>query len=106
MVKIDHVSNRNIVIEWITKELFGPSPSGKELEITNEVKFESFPDSYGPWIEKSTGEEILDLDTPVKRYGVGILFPVGYHAFECTQCQVSVTDLTPAGSTDRLGLAG
>src|SRR5581483_1140794 len=69
-------SSRAAVIEELRRELFGPSPAGKTIDTDAPLQFDSFPDSFGPWIQQS-GEEILDRDSPIKRFGVGVLFPKG-----------------------------
>jgi hypothetical protein len=71
---VDHIANRGRIISSLREELV-PAPQGKELDCTGDVIFASTPDSYGPWRQKSSGEEILQRDPPVKRYGVGVLYP-------------------------------
>ncbi|HEX8145016.1 MAG TPA: helicase-related protein [Pyrinomonadaceae bacterium] len=72
---VDHIANRRRVITSLRKELVGPDPQGNELECSGDVTFAATADSYGPWRQKDTGEEILQRDPPVKRYGVGVLYP-------------------------------
>lgn len=75
---VDHTSNRKIIIQALREELVGPSPAGQELDIsTLPIKFEDREKSYGPFIAKDTGEEIIIRDYPTKRYGIGVLFPFG-----------------------------
>ena len=73
----DHVRNRDFILRSLRAELVGPSPAGDEIDVTGEVSFENAKSSYGPWRQKSSGEEILQRDPPVKRYGVGVLYPLG-----------------------------
>lgn len=72
---VDHIANRGRIMSSLREELVGPAPQGKELDCSGDVIFASTPDSYGPWRQKSSGEEILQRDPPVKRYGVGVLYP-------------------------------
>ena len=55
--------------------MVGPSPQGKELDCSTSISFEISTDSYGPWKQKGNGQEILQRDSPTKRYGIGVLYP-------------------------------
>jgi hypothetical protein len=61
-----HMENRTQLIISLREELVGPSPQGEELDCSGEIRFED-----------ASGEEILMRDRPVKRYGVGVLYPIG-----------------------------
>lgn len=67
--------NRRYIVDALRRELVGPSPTGKEIDCTVPIKFSSFEDANGPWVQKDTGEEILQRDPPTKRYGIGVLHP-------------------------------
>ena len=73
----DHIANREIVIEALREELVGPSPQGEQIDCSGEVAFADAGQSYGPWTQQDSGEEILQRDPPTKRYGVAVLFPSG-----------------------------
>ena len=73
----DHIANREIVIEALREELVGPSPQGEQIDCSGGVAFAEAGQSYGPWIQQDSGEEILQRDPPTKRYGVAVLFPSG-----------------------------
>ncbi len=73
---VDHAANRDEVVRALVAELVGPSPRGAEIDCNGPVSFPKAEDSYGPWKQKPSGEEILLRDAPCKRYGVGVLFPV------------------------------
>lgn len=75
---VDHIANRKKIIESLRKELVGPSPAGQELDISIlPRKFECQESSFGPFVVKGTGEEIITRDYPTKRYGIGVLYPFG-----------------------------
>jgi hypothetical protein len=70
-----NITNRRLVLQALREELLGPSPQGKELDCSTSIRFENSKDSYGPWMQKQNGEEILQRDSPTKRYGIGVLYP-------------------------------
>jgi hypothetical protein len=72
-----HIRNRSKVVEALVRELVGPDPRGKELDVAGEVSFADFSEAYNPWCQAESREEILQRDTPRKRYGVGVLYPYG-----------------------------
>ena len=71
----DHIANREIVIGALREELIGPSPQGEQIDCSREVAFAEAQQSYGPWVQQDSGEEILQRIPPTKRYGVAVLFP-------------------------------
>ena len=73
----NHVANRTLIVESLRRELLGPAPAGPELDVSGEIRFTDASGSYGPWRQARSGEEILTRDSPVKRYGVGVLYPIG-----------------------------
>ena len=73
----EHLANRNRVIEALREELVGPSPQGNPIDCGVQIRFEHAAESYGPWRQKGSGDEILLRDPPTKRYGVAVLFPSG-----------------------------
>ena len=83
----DHKANRNQVLSYLRYELAGPwkpwdggppvIPTGTELDISGDVKFDEKEAAYRPFVQAGTGEEILQRDRPCKRYGVGVLYPIG-----------------------------
>lgn len=70
------VDSRETMLEELRKELVGPAPGGKALNTSAPPKFTSRTESYGPWVDSVTGEEVLERDRPTKRYGVGVLYPL------------------------------
>ena len=69
------LESRDHIVRSLREDLLGPLSSGKELDCTKDIVFEKLEDSYGPWIQKDSGEEILQAGRPTRRYGCGILFP-------------------------------
>ena len=72
-----HVDNREVVEQSLRDELVGPAPQGEELDCSNTVHFETWQESRGPWRQAGSLEEILQRDRPTKRYGIGVLYPIG-----------------------------
>src|SRR5687767_15023604 len=83
----DHKADRSQILAYLRYELVGPwehwkdgtpvSPIGRELDATGDVKFDDKEASYGPFVQAGTGQEVLQRDRPCKRYGVGVLYPLG-----------------------------
>src|SRR5258708_33253839 len=73
----DHIKNRAGIVVALAEELIGPAPRGREIDCSGDVSFSTIPESYGPFKQAGSGEEILQRDTPTKRYGIGVLYPQG-----------------------------
>lgn len=73
------LESRKQAMHELRKELVGPAPCGEEIACSTErgISLASTADFYRPWKQASTGQEIIRKDTPCKRYGVGVLYPVG-----------------------------
>jgi hypothetical protein len=69
------IVNRETLLTVLRKELVGPDPQGDEIDCTAKIVFSEQQQSYGPFRDKQTGEEILQRDRPTKRYGIGVLYP-------------------------------
>jgi hypothetical protein len=79
------IDARDIMEAAVRRELFGPPPEesgrGKPLDISaGAVHFDSWPATYGLWHDAATGEEILTDTEPLRRYGIGVLYPQGSEA--------------------------
>ena len=72
---VDHIADRLAILDSLRRELVGPDPRGEELDCSQPVTFATADKSYGPWRQRESGEEILQRDPPVKRYGIGVLYP-------------------------------
>ena len=75
----DFIAGRKVILEQLRRELVGPAPAGDYLACSpsSEVTFEDTSDMYKIWRQAETGEEILQIDNPCHRYGVGVLYPIG-----------------------------
>ena len=95
----DHLKNRASLLEALQRELVGPAPAGDELK---SLTFDEKADAYRPWRQAGTGEEILQWDRPCKRYGVGVLYPVGMEAGEVGNLKQpeSPSDISDAGVSE------
>jgi hypothetical protein len=94
---VDHVVNREVIIKALKEELVGPFPQGEELDTSEPIKKFGKDDVwFGPWRQMGTGEEIINRDTPTKRYGIGVLYPFG---------TASESNISEAG-IDTVGLIG
>ena len=90
----DHAANREIVIKALREELVGPSPQGEQIDCSGQIAFADARQSYGPWNQQGSGEEILQRDPPTKRYGVAVLFPAGtgYHSVSIEEFSQGLSD--------------
>lgn len=70
-----HIENREIIIEKLREEIIGPAPRGTELDWTKELVFQTYDEAFQPLKQITSGEEILQRDAPLNRYGAGVLFP-------------------------------
>lgn len=72
---VDHVDSRRKIIKALREELVGPSPQGEDLDCSGSIVFDDTTKFRLPWRQKGTDEEILQRDRPLKRYGIGVLYP-------------------------------
>lgn len=72
---MNHLENRRLLVEALREELVGPSPRGQPVNCSGNVTFPAADTPYGPW-QQENGEEILQRDPPIVRYGVGVLYPI------------------------------
>jgi len=70
-----HVENRERIIKALREEMIGPAPIGEEVDCGREIVFDTAEASRNPYRQKGTGEEILQREAPLIRYGAGILYP-------------------------------
>ncbi|TWT06137.1 helicase-related protein [Reyranella sp. CPCC 100927] len=75
----DHVTGRAHMLRALSEELVGPAVKGPEIDL-DAVITGQFPENFrrdGPYLQKGSGEEILCVEPPALRYGIGVLFPWG-----------------------------
>jgi DUF2075 family protein len=72
----DHITNRDAVLRALRQELVGPCPLGHEIDCAGPVQLDEAEAAYRPYRQLGSGEEILQRDSPTKRYGVGVLYPM------------------------------
>ena len=71
-----HIANRDVVLRMLRDELVGPCPLGQEIDCAQAIHLEDAEAAYRPYRQLGSGEEILQRDSPTKRYGVGVLYPM------------------------------
>lgn len=71
----DFLAGRATVASALKEELVGPCPRGTAIDCAGNVAFPDRESAYGPWRQAGSGEEILQRDRPIKRYGIGVLYP-------------------------------
>jgi len=75
----NHFAGRRFMLRALCEELVGPSPNGPEVDLEAIAKGR-FPSDFkadGPYVQMGSNEEILCVEPPGLRYGVGILYPWG-----------------------------
>lgn len=92
-----NLENRSWLVDRLRAEIVGPDHSGNAIDIVEDgTAFLTWEEYRRPKRQKN-GEEILWQDSPVKRYGAGILFPYGI----TEQVQLaSEANTTPESSID------
>ena len=73
----NHVRNRDAILACLRAELVGPAPVGEPIDCTGDVTFDTPAEAFKPWRQMGNGEEILQRDAPTRRYGIGVLYPLG-----------------------------
>ena len=72
----DHIASRDAVLKALREELVGPCPLGQAIDCGQAINLEQAEVAYKPYHQLGSGEEILQRDSPTKRYGVGVLYPM------------------------------
>lgn len=99
----EHVRNRQWLLKKIRAEVVGPDPSG---EATISPDITRLPECS--WSEfrkpkkQTNGEEALWQDSPLKRYGAGILYPSGSRLTETGSAKESDWE-APLYNDDKIG---
>ena len=73
----DFSSAREVVQDVLAEELWGPigTPEGLPLDLSKPVRFRNWDEVSGPYYDAASKEEILTDAEPIRRYGVGVLYP-------------------------------
>ena len=73
-----NLSNRKWLASRLRAEIVGPDPAGIELDIRPSGEQKKFSwDEFRKPKKQLNGEEVVWQDPPAKRYGAGVLFPIG-----------------------------
>ncbi|MFG1495173.1 helicase-related protein [Saccharospirillum sp. HFRX-1] len=72
----DQIENRGVILRALREELVGPCPIGDEIDCSSVIKLDDIEAAYRSYCQLGSGEEILQRDSPTKRYGVGVLYPM------------------------------
>lgn len=72
----DHITNRDTVLKMLHEELVGPCMVGEEIDCNQTIYLPEVESAYKPYRQLGSGEEILQRDSPTKRYGIGVLYPM------------------------------
>lgn len=67
--------SRDSIVEQLRKELIGPDPRGKALNCGVPISFTDGQMAYQSYFQADGGDEILQRDSPLTRYGAGVLYP-------------------------------
>ncbi len=73
----DHIANRDAILKVLREELVGPCMVGEEIDCNQYIYLPEVESAYKPYRQLGSGEEILQRDSPTKRYGIGVLYPQG-----------------------------
>src|SRR4051812_42608874 len=72
-----HIANRDAVLKALTNELVGPCAVGEPVDFLRPLSFDTLNEAYAPHFDGATKQEILQRDPPTRRYGIGVLYPMG-----------------------------
>lgn len=73
----DNLNHRKWLVSRLRAEVVGPDPSGDPLVVQQGEKTSFSWEEFRKPKRQPNGEEILWQDPPIKRYGAGILYPIG-----------------------------
>jgi len=104
---VDHIKTRGDILKSLKRELVGPFPIGRDIDFNTQPNFSEPSEAYGPFREAGSGQEILVRDSPVKRYGVGVLYPLGSGLDEENADETLVSEtqvgISPRGNREETG---
>ena len=70
-----NLANREQMLARLRAEIVGPDPAGKPVSLADKQAM-TWEEYRIPRMQ-ANGEEIVWQDPPTKRFGAGILFPIG-----------------------------
>jgi len=70
-----NLANRELMLTRLRAEVVGPDPAGKPVTLADKQTM-TREEFRPPWMQ-ADGQEVVWPDPPTKRYGAGILFPLG-----------------------------
>ncbi len=76
MSETDNSANRDRIINNLREEMIGPAPAGEDLDCTAEIVFADAATAYRAYRQMANGDEILQRDGPLNRYGAATLHPL------------------------------
>lgn len=71
-----NIQSRNFILDQLKRELIGPAAGGQELDCNAHIFFKNKKESFKSFVQKDSGEEILQRDSPTTRYGAAALYPL------------------------------
>lgn len=76
MSETNNSTNRDRLIDNLREEMIGPAPAGEDLDCTAEIVFADVATAYRSYRQMASGDEILQRDGPLNRYGAAVLHPL------------------------------
>lgn len=76
MSETNNSANRDRIINNLREEMIGPAPAGEDLDCTAEIVFADTATAYRSYRQMANGDEILQRDGPLNRYGAAVLHPL------------------------------
>ncbi|MCC3359104.1 helicase-related protein [Bacillus sp. REN16] len=102
-----NVTNRDKLIKALQNELIGPIPVNKEwmkpLKIDDVIEFKTKEEMYDYYYNSDSGEEVLQVNTPVTQYSAGLLFPLEAKKDDIDDTQNTMEELIDDSDEEILG---
>ena len=100
-----NLANRKWLVSQLRAEIVGPDPVCGDLAVPLSGEQKSFSwEEFRKPKRQINGEEIIWQDPPAKRYGAGILFPVGVlderEQYRSGDIQQNAPDIEPGENQD------
>ena len=81
----DFSQSRDYILKSLVSEVFGPEvilePDGKGIDTSKEIQFssEDVKNISNPHYDIINKQEILTAETPLNKYGCGVLYPTNHN---------------------------